>query len=249
MNEDRTATSAPREGDGIVRCDACPVLCRIRPGQAGRLLPLRQRRRRLVRTDPLVLLTARSKPAARGALPRRRATGTAARAAGGAPSSPASAPAPPIPTTSRRPSSCRASIAGVDTRHRRDRGHLQLLRPEGEDRHRPPPRAGAAAVRVEGEQIGHVTTAEYGSQMLSLGGVRHLTGGCKRRATSPAPPCWRCATSEAVEVVDRRRLDASCCRPARAPIVNGMPESACGSAAARPPSASSPSNGTGMWTR
>jgi hypothetical protein len=37
-----------------------------------------------------------------------------------------------------------------------------------------------AAVRVKGEQIGHVTTAEYGSQMLSLGGVHHLTGGSKK---------------------------------------------------------------------
>src|SRR6185295_12007881 len=37
-----------------------------------------------------------------------------------------------------------------------------------------------SAVRVKGEQVGHVTTAEYGSQMLSLGGVRHLTGGGKK---------------------------------------------------------------------
>ena len=37
-----------------------------------------------------------------------------------------------------------------------------------------------AAVRVDGEQVGHVTTAEYGSQMLALGGVRHLTGGSKK---------------------------------------------------------------------
>ena len=37
-----------------------------------------------------------------------------------------------------------------------------------------------AAVRAEGEQVGHVTTAEYGSQMLALGGVRHLTGGSKK---------------------------------------------------------------------
>ena len=33
-----------------------------------------------------------------------------------------------------------------------------------------------ALVYSEGEEIGHVTTAEYGSQMLSLGGVHHLTG-------------------------------------------------------------------------
>ena len=36
-----------------------------------------------------------------------------------------------------------------------------------------------AIVRAEGEAVGHVTTAEYGSQMLSLGGVHHLTGGTK----------------------------------------------------------------------
>ena len=37
-----------------------------------------------------------------------------------------------------------------------------------------------APVRAAGEAIGHVTTGEYGSQMLSLGGVHHLTGGSKR---------------------------------------------------------------------
>ena len=36
------------------------------------------------------------------------------------------------------------------------------------DRHLGPE---AATVRANGEAIGHVTTAEYGSQMLSLGGV------------------------------------------------------------------------------
>src|SRR3546814_2664568 len=39
------------------------------------------------------------------------------------------------------------------------------------DRHLGPEQA---AVRCAGEQVGHVTTAEYGSQMLALGGVRHL---------------------------------------------------------------------------
>jgi hypothetical protein len=44
------------------------------------------------------------------------------------------------------------------------------------DRHLGPE---AATVRANGEAVGHVTTAEYGSQMLSLGGVHHLTGGSK----------------------------------------------------------------------
>ena len=34
-------------------------------------------------------------------------------------------------------------------------------------------------MRAQGEAVGHVTTGEYGSQMLSLGGVHHLTGGSK----------------------------------------------------------------------
>ncbi|HLY58942.1 MAG TPA: 6-hydroxynicotinate reductase [Stellaceae bacterium] len=37
-----------------------------------------------------------------------------------------------------------------------------------------------AIVRAQGEPVGHVTTGEYGSQMLSLGGVNHLTHGGKK---------------------------------------------------------------------
>ena len=40
--------------------------------------------------------------------------------------------------------------------------------------------AECAIVRAEGEPVGHVTTGEYGSQMLSLGGVNHLTHGGKK---------------------------------------------------------------------
>ena len=32
---DRTEIFGAREADGIIRCDACPVLCRIRPGKSG----------------------------------------------------------------------------------------------------------------------------------------------------------------------------------------------------------------------
>ena len=39
-------------------------------------------------------------------------------------------------------------------------------------------------VRSQGEAMGHVTTSEYGSQMLSLGGVRHLTGGSRQEGTA-----------------------------------------------------------------
>jgi len=37
-----------------------------------------------------------------------------------------------------------------------------------------------ATVRHRGEAVGHVSTIEYGSQFLALGGVHHLTGGSKK---------------------------------------------------------------------
>ena len=44
--------------------------------------------------------------------------------------------------------------------------------------------AECSTVRAQGEAVGHVTTSEYGSQMLSLGGVRHLTGGSRQEGTA-----------------------------------------------------------------
>ena len=111
---------------------------------------------------------------------RRLATGTARRSIPRARSSPASAPAPPIPTTSRRPSSSRPSTTGVDTVTVVTEGIFSYCGVKVKidtDRHLGPE---TAPVRVKGEQVGHVTTAEYGSQMLSIGGVRHLTGGSKK---------------------------------------------------------------------
>ena len=43
-------------------------------------------------------------------------------------------------------------------------------------------------VRAQGEAVGHVTTSEYGSQMLSLGGVRHLTGGSRQEGKASPDP-------------------------------------------------------------
>jgi len=54
--EARSAQFGAAEGDGIVRCDACPVLCRIRPGRPGACSRYANDNGRLVRTDPLVLM-------------------------------------------------------------------------------------------------------------------------------------------------------------------------------------------------
>jgi hypothetical protein len=90
-----------------------------------------------------------------------------------------------------------------------------------------------SAVRVDGEQIGHVTTAEYGSQMLSLGGVRHLTGGSKKEGNVTCDAMLRLANKQAVEV----KIDDGASvlvQAGAAPVVNGEREErmrvGCGSA-------------------
>src|SRR3546814_1154076 len=57
-----------------------------------------------------------------------------------------------------------------------------------------------AAVRCAGEQVGHVTTAEYGSQMLALGGVRHLTGGSKKEGNVTCQMMLDLCNKQAVEL-------------------------------------------------
>ena len=57
-----------------------------------------------------------------------------------------------------------------------------------------------ANVRCKGEVVGHVTTAEYGSQMLSLGGVHHLTGGTKKEGRIAAEMMQLLGNKKAVEL-------------------------------------------------
>ena len=91
-----------------------------------------------------------------------------------------------------------------------------------------------AVVRCRGEAVGHVTTAEYGSQMLSLGGVHHLTGGSKKEGRVTVELMQALGNQEAVEV----SIDGGSTvvlQAGKAPIVNGVPEQrmrvGCGSAA------------------
>ncbi len=90
-----------------------------------------------------------------------------------------------------------------------------------------------SAVRCQGEQVGHVTTAEYGSQMLALGGVRHLTGGSKKEGVVACETMLALCNKEAVELV----IDGGSTVTVQAgkpPVVNGTLEErmrvGCGSA-------------------
>ena len=99
------------------------------------------------------------------------------------------------------------------------------------DRHLGPE---TAPVRVNGEQVGHVTTTEYGSQMLAIGGVRHLTGGSKKEGTVTCDTLLDLCAGRPVEMA----IDGGhgvIVQAGAAPIVDGRPEVrmrvGCGSAA------------------
>ncbi|HYS14025.1 MAG TPA: 6-hydroxynicotinate reductase [Burkholderiaceae bacterium] len=90
-----------------------------------------------------------------------------------------------------------------------------------------------ATVSHAGEAVGHVTTIEYGSQFLSLGGVHHLTGGSKRegRVTCDLMLALGNCAPVALEIEGGARLTI---QPGKAPIVNDVEEArmrvGCGSA-------------------
>ncbi len=220
--------------DGIVRCDACPVLCRIRPGRAGACSRYANENGLLVRTDPVVLLAEAVSegqhvvPFAENAedwagdiLPGNR---TFVTGIGSGTTYPDYKPAPFIVSSQHE---------GVDTVTVVTEGIFSYCGVKVKidtDRHLGPE---TAAVRANGEQIGHVTTAEYGSQMLSIGGVRHLTGGSKKEGNATCEAMLKLSNGEAVELT----IDGGhgvVVQAGQAPIVDGKPETrmrvGCGSA-------------------
>jgi CO/xanthine dehydrogenase Mo-binding subunit/aerobic-type carbon monoxide dehydrogenase small subunit (CoxS/CutS family) len=220
--------------DGIIRCDACPVLCRIRPGRSGACSRYANENGLLVRTDPVVLLAEAVEdgqplvPFAEAAghwdgnaLPSNRVFVTGI---GSGTTYPDYKPAPFIVSSQHE---------GVDTVTVVTEGifsYCGIKVKIDTDRHLGPE---TAAIRSKGEQVGHVTTAEYGSQMLSIGGVRHLTGGSKKEGNATCEAMLQLANGEAVELT----IDGGhsvVVQAGQPPIVDGKPEQrmrvGCGSA-------------------
>jgi 6-hydroxynicotinate reductase len=220
------------EGEGIVRCDACPVLCRIRPGRAGACARYANENGQLVRTDP-VLLMQRTLDEGGKLAP------FAGAAWDGAPLDPARTFVTGVgagttyPDYKPAPFIVSAEHEGVDTVTVVTEGIFSYCGVKVKidtDRHLGPE---TAPVRVGAEQVGHVTTAEYGSQMLSIGGVRHLTGGSKKEGTVTCDALLDLCSGKAVEM----RIDGGhsvVVQAGAAPIVDGRPEVrmrvGCGSA-------------------
>ncbi len=229
MSDDIALSKAEADA-GIVRCDACPVLCRIRPGKSGACDRYANEAGRLVRVDPLVLLAHSEAPRVPFAQGEEGWNGSLGQGAfvtgiGATTTYPDYKPAPFI-VSSRIDNVDMVTVVtegifsycGVKVKIDTDR----FLGPE------------QAAVRAGGEQVGHVTTAEYGSQMLSLGGVRHLTGGSKKEGVITCDTLLALCNRQPVELA----IDDGATvvvQAGQAPIVNAAREErmrvGCGSAA------------------
>ena len=212
----------------IVTCDACPVLCRIRLDKTGACDRYGNVAGVLTRMDPHVIL-ARSPEQVEFASQNWDGNPLAARdifvtGIGAGTTYPDYKPAPFI---------VGSNIDGVDMVTVVSEGvfsYCGLKVKIDTDRHLGPE---TATVRAQGEAIGHVTTAEYGSQMLSLGGVHHLTGGSKREGVATCDAMLALANGEDVELIidNSARVIVQSGKP---PIVDGVAEHrmrvGCGSA-------------------
>ncbi len=226
-------TGRPEDPRGSkIRCDACPVMCYIAEGRAGACDRYANEGGKIVRCDPLTILDRRIAAGDEvrpfldgewdGALvPDRDVFVTAV---GAGTTYPDYKPAPFIVSrqidgvdfvtvvTEAIYSYCGAKVK-IDT----DR-HL------GSER---------SVVRCKGEVVGLVTTAEYGSQMLSLGGVQHLTGGTKAEGRVTCDMLMALCNREPVEL----EIDGGASLTVQAgapPVVDGRREErmrvGCGSA-------------------
>ena len=225
-----------------VECNACPVLCQISEGRSGACDRYANQGGALVRLDPVVLMR-RSLEADEPALVSFAPSGDGAAApaawsgdllladqvfvtgVGSSTTYPDYKPAPFIVGSQQQGVDMVTVVTEGIFSYCSFKVKIDTDRFLGAEQ---------ANVRCRGEVVGHVTTAEYGSQMLSLGGVHHLTGGSKKEGRITAEMMQALGNQEAVEFT----IDGGSqilIQAGRAPIVNGVEEQrmrvGCGSAA------------------
>src|SRR5580692_10834642 len=224
----------PVADDDAIRCDACPVLCYIKPGRTGACDRYANDNGQLVRIDPHVVL---DRALSRGDsivpfLDRDRdwdgsivsGPETFITAIGAGTTYPDYKPAPFIISS---------EVQGVDVVTVVTEGIFSYCGVKVKidtDRHLGPE---TNLVRARGEPVGHVTTGEYGSQMLSLGGVRHLTGGSRREGTVACETLLNLCDRKPVELTIDEGATVLV-QAGKPPIVDGVLEErmrvGCGSA-------------------
>ena len=214
-----------------IRCDACPVMCFIGPTQTGACDRYANIDGRIVRTDPVVMLShaltggTRIVPfALREWDGDPMPADTVLTGIGSGTTYPDYKPAPFIVSS---------KVAGADmvtVVTEAIFSYCGVKLKIDTDRYLGPERA---IVRAAGEAVGHMTTAEYGSQMMSIGGVHHLTGGSKSEGKVTCATMLSLCNGEAVELA----IDGGSIVVVQAghpPIVDGIAERrmrvGCGSA-------------------
>ena len=216
-----------------IRCDACPVMCYIADGNTGACDRYANHRGQLVRLDPVTVLEsgASAVPFLDPAAEAEGWNGDVIRgdrkfltAVGAGTTYPDYKPAPFIVSQ---------AVGGVDMVTVVTEGIFSYCGVKVKidtDRHIGDERA---IVRAEGEPVGMVITSEYGSRMLSLGGVDHLTGGSKKEGRVTCDALLRLCNREAVEL----SIDGGASvvvQAGKPPIIDGVTERlmrvGCGSA-------------------
>jgi 6-hydroxynicotinate reductase len=226
-----------RMAAGKVECNACPVLCQISDGKVGACDRYANTGGVLVRVDP-VLLVRKAVDAGAGADERAlvpfAVTGpqSAGEAEGGVFVTAVGA-STTYPDYKPAPFIVASQADGVDMVTVVTEGifsYCSMKVKIDTDRWLG---AEQAHVRCSGEVVGHVSTAEYGSQMLSLGGVHHITGGSKKEGRVTVEMMQALGNKQPVELAieggSTVRVQAG-----RAPVVDGVEERrmrvGCGSA-------------------
>ncbi|HUC60590.1 MAG TPA: 6-hydroxynicotinate reductase [Alphaproteobacteria bacterium] len=222
-----------RVESGKIACNACPVLCRISEGRTGACDRYANVEGTLTRVDPLVLAAEVAREAG-PLVPFAAGKEWDGNIVAGAPvfvtgvgagtTYPDYKPAPFI--VSQR-------HGGVETVTVVTEGifsYCSFKIKIDTDRYIGPE---CAPVRSDGEVVGHVTTMEYGSQMLSLGGVHHLTGGSKKEGRVTCDLMMNLGNKKAVELAVEGGA-ALTIQAGKPPIIDGAPEQrmrvGCGSA-------------------
>ena len=222
-----------------IECNACPVLCQISDGKVGACDRYANHAGVLVRLDPVLLLRRQLDTAAApdNTVVPFLADGAAPVALGGTADADLFITAVGASTTypdyKPAPFIVASQVAGVDMVTVVTEGifsYCSLKVKIDTDRWLGPEQAN---VRCDGEVVGHVSTAEYGSQMLSLGGVHHITGGSKKEGRVTVAMMLALGNKQAVDftIDGGARLQVQAGQP---PVVDGVPESrmrvGCGSA-------------------
>ncbi len=228
--------SAPAEtpAAGKVRCEACPVLCQISPGRLGACDRYGNVDGVLTRTDTLQLVARPGadlvawQAAQGGSWDGSLLDGDApvfVTGVGATTTYPDYKPAPFIVSSQHE---------GIDLVTVVTEGifsYCSFKVKVDTDRYLGPEQA---TVRHRGEAVGHVSTIEYGSQFLALGGVHHLTGGSKKEGRVACEMMMSLGNKAPVELVidGGATVIVAADKP---PVVDGVEEKrmrvGCGSAA------------------